>query len=106
MGQYAKMHLAAKIMLIKWGKAAATIAALRARRSARRNAEDAVKAWTAVARAASSAPSRRKTKSDASLDDLLAGEVTRQVMAADRVEPGDVELLMQRTKRHRRSSGR
>src|SRR5579864_2130037 len=104
MGQHAKIRLAAKIMLAKFGKAAASVARMRARRSARHHDEDAVKAWTAVAKAASSAPSRRKTKADATLGDVLGGEVTRQVMAADRVEREDVERLMRQTKRHRESS--
>jgi len=67
MGQHAKIRLAAKIMIAKFGKAAASVARLRERRSARHRDEEAVKAWTAVARAASSAPSRRKNKADASL---------------------------------------
>jgi hypothetical protein len=103
MAQYAKIRLAAKVMLAKYGNAAATIARLRAQQSASRHDEDAVKAWTAVATAALRRP-RSKSKGDASLGDVLGGQVTTQVMAADGVERDDVERLMAKTKRHRDSS--
>lgn len=79
MMRYGKIRLAAIIMLAKYGKAAAAIARLRARQSARRHDEDAVKAWTAAVRAA--LRRSRKGNGDASLTDVLGGHVTRQVMA-------------------------
>jgi hypothetical protein len=103
MAQYAK--LAAKVMLAKYGNAAAAIARLRARQSERRHDEDAVKAWTAVARAALQR-ARSKSTGDASLGEVLGGQVTKQVMAADGVERDDVARLMAKTKRHRDNSGK
>jgi hypothetical protein len=82
----------AKVMFAKYGNAAATIAQLRARQ----HDQDAVKAWAAVARAALRRP-RSKSKGDASLGEVLGGQVTKQVMAADGVERDDVERLMAKT---------
>ena len=101
MGQDAKIRLAAKIMLAKFGKAAARVARLRARRSARHRDEEAVKAWTAVAKAASAAPSRRKSKIDVPVSDVRDGQGTKQEIAADQVEGEDGARLMRETTRRR-----
>jgi hypothetical protein len=101
MARYAKIRLAAKLMVAKYGSAAAMIARRRARQSARIQDEAAVKAWTAVAKAALRRPS---SKDSASLADVRCGQVTKQVMAADRVEREDVERLRTEMKRHRYNS--
>jgi hypothetical protein len=91
-------------MVAKYGRAAAMIARRRARQSARRQDEAAVNAWTAIAKAALSVPPRSKEKREATLADVLGGQVTKQVMDADQVEREDVERLMQETKRHRKDA--
>ena len=99
MGRYAKIRLAAHLMVAKYGRAAAIIARRRARQSARRQDEAAVDAWTAITKVALSVPPRSKEMREATLADVLGGQVTRQVMDADQVEPEDVERLMQETNR-------
>ena len=104
MARYAKIRLAANLMVAKYGRAAAIIARRRAGQSARRQDDAAVAAWTAIAKAALSVPPGSKEKSEATLADVLGGQVTRRVMEADQVEREDVERLMQETKRHRKDA--
>ena len=103
MARYAKIRLAAKLMVAKYGRAAAMIARRRVRQSARRQDEAAVRAWTLIAKAALLVPPRSEEKSEATLTDVLGGQVTRQVMGADQVKREDVEDLMAKAKRHRES---
>lgn len=104
MAGYAKIRLAAKLMVAKYGRAAAVIARRRARQSARRQDEAAVRAWTSIAKAALSVPPRSEEKGEATLTEVLGGEVTRQVMGADQVKREDVEDLMAKAKRQRANS--
>jgi hypothetical protein len=89
MGKYAKVRLAAKLMIAKYGKAAASIARLRARRSARQHDEAAVKAWASIARAAHAALSRPKGKRVVSLSAVLGGPLRRQPFPSDEVKRED-----------------
>ena len=89
MAKYAKVRLAAKLMIAKYGKAAASIARLRARRSARQHDEAAVKAWASIARAAHAALSRPKEKRVVSLSAVLGGPLRRQPFPSDEVKRED-----------------
>ena len=72
MGQYAKIRLAAKLMVMKYGRAAAIVAQRRARHAARQQDEAAVDAWTAIAKAALSVPPRSKEKGEESMTHPMA----------------------------------
>jgi hypothetical protein len=89
MVKYAKVRLAAKLMIAKHGKAAASIARLRARRSARHQDEAAVKAWASIARAAQAALSRSREKRVVSLSAVLGGPLRRQQFTSDGVKRED-----------------
>ena len=82
MAKYAKVRLAAKLMIAKYGKAAPSTARLRARRSARQQDEAAVKVWASIARAAQ-AISRPREKRVASLSAVLGGPLRPQQFTSD-----------------------
>jgi hypothetical protein len=99
MARSTKIGVAAKIMVAKYGKAAAPIARQRARRSGRERDDAAAEAWRAIARSAARVLSRSKETHDIKLSELLGGNVVKPLMAADRVDREDVERLMSRAKR-------
>ncbi|HEV2547829.1 MAG TPA: hypothetical protein VGU20_10855 [Stellaceae bacterium] len=89
MAKYAKVRLAAKLMIAKYGKAAASIARLRARRSARQQDEAAVEAWASIARAADAALSRSREKRGVSVSAVLGGPLRRQQFTPDDLKRDD-----------------
>jgi hypothetical protein len=85
---YAKVRLAAKLMVRKYGKAAAPIARLRARQLARLQDESVAKAWAAIARAAGRLSVRQRKNGQIPLAD--APGLTAQILAAHPPKQEDV----------------
>jgi DNA ligase D-like protein (predicted ligase) len=64
MARYAKIRLAANLMVAKYGRTAAVVGRCRPRQSARQRDEAAVEAWTAIAKVALSVPPHSKEKAN------------------------------------------
>jgi hypothetical protein len=87
--RYAKIRLAAKLMVRKYGKAAAPIARLRARRSTRLQDESVAKAWAAIARAAGRLSLRQRKNGQIPLADAPSS-LTARILAAHPPKQEDV----------------
>ena len=96
-----EIRVAAKVLLAKYGKAAPSVARIRALKSAMNRDNVSAGTWNAIARSARSMVSRSAIEDRATLSDVMNGVVTGQVMAADHVNREDVERLIAETKRRR-----
>jgi hypothetical protein len=91
----------------RFGKAAARVARERAQERHRRGLIGSASAWSAVAcvvRLRSAAPASLKSRSadkEPSLDDVMRGTVTRRVMAAHGVDPGELRKSLREIRRRR-----
>lgn len=91
----------------RFGQAAVAIARERAQERHHRGLSGSASAWSAVAcvvRLRSAAPASRKSRTvdkEPSLDDVLRGTVTRRVMAAHGVDPGELRRSLRELRRRR-----
>lgn len=91
----------------RFGKAAVRVARERAQERHRRGLIGSASAWSAVAcvvRLRSAAPASLKSRSadkEPSLDDVMRGTVTRRVMAAHGVDPGELRKSLREIRRRR-----
>jgi hypothetical protein len=91
----------------RFGEAALSIARERAHERHRRGLSRTASAWSAVAcvvRLRSAAPAKLKARSadkEPSLDDVMSGTVTRRVMAAHGVDPGELRKSLRELRRRR-----
>jgi hypothetical protein len=94
-----KVHWLARLVAAKHGSEAPFIATGRAEECRSRGDHDAHAVWQEI-RAVLEQPAGNRA--EATLGDVLGGNVTRQIMAADGVKTRDVAALMVRAKRRRR----
>jgi len=91
----------------RFGQAAARVARERAHERHRRGLSGSASAWSAVAgvvRLRAPAPASLKSRTadkEPSLDDVMRGTVTRRVMAAHGVDPGELRRSLRELRRRR-----